>query len=136
MILPEGPGVRNDVGVSEGQEVTSSYDPLLAKLVVWDSDRASAIARMDQALSNFVILGLITNQPFLRDIMNNSSFSKASFSTNFINENFPNWKFETLPPEVLVMALLGTKATVNTTTTSSRDPYSPWSNRSGWRPGL
>ena len=136
MILPEGPGVRNDVGVSEGQEVTSSYDPLLAKLVVWDSDRASAIARMDQALSNFVILGLITNQPFLRDIMNNSSFSKASFSTNFIDDNFPNWKFETLPPEVLVMALLGTKATVNPTTTASRDPYSPWSNRSGWRPGL
>ena len=86
MILPEGSGIRNDVGVSEGQEITSDYDPLLAKVVVWDSCRNSAIDRMDYALSNFVILGLITNQPFLRDIMNNDSFRKAQFSTNAIQK--------------------------------------------------
>lgn len=137
MVLPEGAGVRNDVGVSEGQEVTSSYDPLLAKLVVWDSDRASAIRRMDQALSDFVILGLITNQPFLRDIMNESNFNKASFSTNYITENFPNWGFADLSPEVIAMALLGTKTTsVARSTKTSRDPYSPWSSRGGWRSGL
>jgi len=137
MILPEGSGVRNDVGVSEGQEITSDYDPLLAKVVVWDSCRNSAINRMDYALSNFVILGLITNQPFLRDIMNNESFRKANFSTNFIDTQFPNWKLEVLPPEVLGIALLGTKsASTITKSETSSDPYSPWSNRGGWRSGV
>ncbi len=137
MILPEGSGVRNDVGVSEGQEITSDYDPLLAKVVVWDSCRNSAINRMDYALSNFVILGLITNQPFLRDIMNNDNFRKAHFSTNFIDENFQNWNFESISPEVLALALIGTKTTsITTKTKTSRDPYSPWSSRGSWRSGL
>lgn len=137
MVLPEGSGIRNDVGVSEGQEITSDYDPLLAKVVVWDSCRNSAINRMDYALSNFVILGLITNQPFLRDIMNNDSFRKAHFSTNFIDENFQNWHFELISPEVLALALLGTKtASITTKTKTSRDPYSPWSSRGSWRSGL
>ncbi len=137
MILPEGSGIRNDVGVSEGQEITSDYDPLLAKVVVWDSCRNSAINRMDYALSNFVILGLITNQPFLRDIMNNDSFRKAHFSTNFIGDHFQDWDFDQIPPEVLAVALLGTKS-VSTSNKSraSRDPHSPWSNRGGWRQGV
>ena len=137
MVLPEGSGIRNDVGVSEGQEITSDYDPLLAKVVVWDSYRNSAIDRMDYALSNFVILGLITNQPFLRDIMNNDSFRKAHFSTNFIEDNFKDWNFDQIPPEVLAVALLGTKS-VSTSQTSkvSRDPHSPWINRGGWRQGV
>jgi len=137
MILPEGSGIRNDVGVSEGQEITSDYDPLLAKVVVWDSHRNSAIDRMDYALSNFVILGLITNQPFLRDIMNNDSFRKAQFSTNFIDDNFQEWDFNQIPPEVLAVALLGTKSVSNSKISkASRDPHSPWSNRGGWRQGV
>ena len=137
MILPEGSGIRNDVGVSEEQEITSDYDPLLAKVVVWDSCRNSAINRMDYALSNFVILGLITNQPFLREIMNNPLFSKASFTTNFIDENFQNWNFSEIKPEVLAAALLGTKATtVSTKKPESGDPYSPWSSKGGWRQGI
>jgi acetyl-CoA carboxylase biotin carboxylase subunit len=137
MILPEGSGIRNDVGVSEGQEITSDYDPLLAKVVVWDSYRNSAIDRMDYALSNFVILGLITNQPFLRDIMNNDSFRKAQFSTNFIDDNFQDWDFDQIPPEVLAVALLGTKSVSNSKKSrASRDPHSPWSNRGGWRQGV
>jgi acetyl/propionyl-CoA carboxylase alpha subunit len=137
MILPDGPGVRNDVGVSEGQEVSSAYDPLLAKLVVWDSDRNSAIQRMDNALSNFIILGLVTNQPFLRDIMKNKAFNNSSFSTNFIDTHFQNWNFSKITPEVLAVALLGTKTTtVSTKKAKSGDPYSPWSSKGGWRQGV
>ena len=137
MILPEGSGIRNDVGVSEGQEITSDYDPLLAKVVVWDSCRNSAINRMDYALSNFVILGLITNQPFLREIMNNPLFNKASFTTNFIDDNFQNWNFSEIKPQVLAAALLGTKTTtVSTKKPKSGDPYSPWSSKGGWRQGI
>ena len=79
LVLPVGPGIRNDVGIVEGQEVSSSYDPLLSKLVVWDSNRADAIDKMNYALSNFVVLGLITNQPFLKEIMSNKDFVKRKF---------------------------------------------------------
>ena len=135
MILPEGPGVRNDVGISEGQEVTSAYDPLLAKLVVWDSDRNAAIDRMDNALSNFIILGLITNQPFLRDIMQNDSFQKCTFSTGFIEEHYTTWNHGELPTEIMVAALLGSNSSGQEVQKLSQDPYSPWSSKGGWRQG-
>ena len=136
MVLPEGPGIRNDVGIAEGQEVTSAYDPLLAKLVVWDSDRNSAIVRMDNALSNFVILGLITNQPFLRDIMQNKYFQKCSFSTKFVEEHYSDWAHSEIPVELMVAALLGTKVSNNSSVQkSSIDSYSPWNSKGGWRQG-
>ena len=134
MVLPEGSGIRNDVGIREGQEVTSAYDPLLAKLVVWDSSRSDAIRRMDSALGQFVILGLITNQPFLRDIMNNESYRKASFTTGFVKEHFSGWEISAPSPEVMAAALLCSKSTPEKTRTrSSRDPYSPWSSKGSWR---
>jgi len=137
MVLPEGSGIRNDVGVSEGQEITSDYDPLLAKVVVWDSCRNSAINRMDYALSNFVILGLITNQPFLRDIMNNDSFRKAHFSTNFISENFANWKLEDVPLEAIASALLSsTSSSTKVVSKDLKSISSPWKQKGHWRQGL
>ena len=137
MILPEGSGIRNDVGVTEGQEVTSDYDPLLAKVVVLDSCRNSAINRMDYALSNFVILGLITNQPFLRDIMKSEPYCKASFSTRFVEEHFSDWELGNPSPEVVATALLASKsAPEKVSTVSSRDPYSPWSSKGSWRQNI
>ena len=137
MVLPEGSGIRNDVGVEEGQEVTSDYDPLLAKLVVWDSNRSDAIHRMDSALGQFVILGLITNQPFLRDIMKSESYRKASFSTRFVDEHFSDWELGPPSPEVIATALLASKsAPEKVSTASSRDPYSPWSSKGTWRQNI
>ena len=137
MILPEGSGIRNDVGVSEGQEVSSDYDPLLAKVVVLDSCRNSAINRMDYALSNFVILGLITNQPFLRDIMKSEPYCKASLSTRFVEEHFSDWELGNPSPEVVATALLASKsAPEKVSTVSSRDPYSPWSSKGSWRQNI
>ena len=137
MILPEGSGIRNDVGVEEGQEVTSDYDPLLSKLVVWDSNRSDAIHRMDSALGQLVILGLITNQPFLKDIMKNESYRKASFSTRFVDEHFSDWELGIPSPEVIATALLASKsAPEKVSPASSRDPYSPWSSKGTWRQNI
>ena len=137
LVLPEGSGIRNDVGVEEGQEVTSDYDPLLAKLVVWDSNRSDAIHRMDSALGQFVILGLITNQPFLRDIMKSEVYRKASFSTRFVDEHFSDWELGDPSPEVIATALLASKSVPEkVSTVSSRDPYSPWSNKGTWRQNI
>ena len=62
---PSGMGIRLDSGVTEGQEVTTYYDSMLAKLVSWGSDREESIGRMLGALKSFPVLGVATNIPFL-----------------------------------------------------------------------
>jgi acetyl-CoA/propionyl-CoA carboxylase, biotin carboxylase, biotin carboxyl carrier protein len=61
---PSGPGVRVDSGVVAGSTISASYDPLIAKLIVWDADRTSATTRMLRALREFEITGLTTLLPF------------------------------------------------------------------------
>jgi len=61
---PSGPGVRVDSGVQAGSEVSPLYDPMIAKLIVWDADRAAATARMRRALREFEITGIVTLLPF------------------------------------------------------------------------
>src|SRR5207248_9903511 len=66
---PAGPGVRVDSGVSAGSEVSPMYDPMVAKLIVWDADRAQATARMLRALDEFQIEGLKTLIPFHKALL-------------------------------------------------------------------
>jgi len=136
--LPIGPGIRNDVGIIEGQEVSSSYDPLLSKLVVWDSNRADAIDKMNYALGNFVVLGLITNQPFLKEVISNEEFVKGNFDTNFISENFADWELEDIPLEAIASALLSSKSSSPAVVSKDSNTVvsSPWNQKGHWRQGL
>ena len=89
MKLPDGPGVRVDAGVYAGAEVSVFYDPMIAKLATWGSDRAEAIARMRRALSEFTITGeLSTNLDFHRWITRHPRFLAGDFDTNFIAQEF------------------------------------------------
>ena len=81
---PEGPGVRNDSGVSPGAEVTVYYDPMIAKLICWGRDRAEAIARTRRALHEYQIEGVKTSLPFHRRVMENAKFLKGQFDTSFV----------------------------------------------------
>jgi acetyl-CoA carboxylase biotin carboxylase subunit len=81
---PSGPGVRVDGGMEEGQEVSMHYDPLMAKLVVWDATREAALDKMDRALSEFVIRGVETTIPFCRFVMGHPAFRRADYDTGFI----------------------------------------------------
>jgi acetyl/propionyl-CoA carboxylase alpha subunit len=58
---PEGPGVRVDAAAGDGVEVSSAYDPMIAKIATWGRDRPEAIARMERALRELVVLGIHTN---------------------------------------------------------------------------
>ena len=136
LVLPVGPGIRNDVGIIEGQVVSSSYDPLLSKLVVWDSNRADAIDKMNYALGNFVVLGLITNQPFLKEVISDEDFVKGNFDTNFISENFADWKLDDIPLEAIASALLASKSSSSVSKDSETSFSSPWSQKGHWRQGL
>ena len=81
---PSGPGLRLDSGVAEGQAITTYYDPLLAKLIAWGPDRETSLRRMELALSNFPVLGLVTNIPFLREIIRHPHFQNGQYDTNFL----------------------------------------------------
>ena len=81
---PEGPGVRFDGGISAGQEVTTAFDPLLAKVIVHGRDRAEAIERMRKALSETVILGCTTNAAYLERILGHADFADGRVETGFI----------------------------------------------------
>ena len=84
---PSGPGLRLDSGVVEGQEVSIYYDPMLAKLVAWGPTREASLARMEVALSEFLALGVITNIPLLRAVMQHSQFQRGEYDTGFLEWN-------------------------------------------------
>src|SRR5947209_9439696 len=74
---PSGPGVRVDSGVGPGDEVSPMYDPMVAKLIVWDADRQQATRRMVRALREYEIEGLKTLLPFHIAILQTEQWANA-----------------------------------------------------------
>jgi len=86
---PNGIGVRVDSGFSEGSEISIYYDPMIAKLICYDSSRDKAIERMKRALDEFSIFGVTNNINFLKQIINSSGFVEGNYDINFIdNKNY------------------------------------------------
>ncbi len=82
--------VRIDSGVIEGDEVSAYYDPMIAKLIVWGSNRTEALRRLVTALNDFRVAGVRTNVDFLRSIANHPQFQRAELSTRFIERHEPD----------------------------------------------
>ncbi len=85
-IEPSGPGVRVDSGVQEGGEVSPMYDPMVAKLIVWDSDRAQATERMLRALDEFEIEGLKTLIPFHKALLASEQWAKGETCRDLLED--------------------------------------------------
>jgi acetyl/propionyl-CoA carboxylase alpha subunit len=85
---PEGPSLRIDAAVREGNEVSSHYDPMIAKLVAWGPTRAIAIERMRRALEDTVVLGIECNIGFHLRVLAEPDFRAGQFDTHYI-ENHP-----------------------------------------------
>ena len=83
---PAGPGVRVDSGVTEGSEIVGIYDPLVAKLVVWDSDRERARRRMLRALDEYVIEGVTTLIGFHRALLEHPCFVAGETCFGLVEE--------------------------------------------------
>jgi pyruvate carboxylase subunit A len=81
---PGGIGVRVDSGVYTRYTITPFYDPMISKLVVWGRDRQEAILRMRRALYEYIIVGVKTNIPFHKAVMENPRFMAGDLSTHFI----------------------------------------------------
>jgi acetyl-CoA carboxylase biotin carboxylase subunit len=85
--VPSGPGIRWDGGIRRGFEVSLHYDPLLAKLIVFGPDRATAVARMARALDELVIDGVETSAAYLRRVMDEPDFRAGKLSTAYVEEH-------------------------------------------------
>ncbi|TDF41484.1 acetyl/propionyl/methylcrotonyl-CoA carboxylase subunit alpha [Alteromonadaceae bacterium M269] len=136
----ESEHVRVDTGVRQGDDVSIYYDPMIAKLIVWDEDRTKALARMRKALTEYRINGVVTNIEFLYNLANCEPFKKEEIDTGFIDKHSELLFSDEKPQTEEQLALAGLLTILNQVADSERlsadstsDIYSPWQNTSGWR---
>ena len=123
----EGPGIRNDAGVEAGDEVSLHYDPMLSKLIAYASDRATAVRRLRWALRDYAVLGVPTNLPLLRRVVDHPSFATGETTIRFLEEH----RLTEAPPEppvpreAVLLAAAGELSRV-----ASAEPFAarPWRN--------
>jgi len=130
--------VRVDTGVIQGDEVSSFYDPMIAKLIVWDETRDRAIARMNRALDDYRIGGLKTNLGFLTNLVNAQPFKDIELDTGFIEKHQAllfTPKVETCYKSLMLasLAILMQKDETPAPHITSFDPHSPWNTSNAWR---
>ena len=118
-------GVRLDSGVEEGTEVTSHYDPLLAKLIVSGPDRGAALARLARALGEMRVAGPATNVPYLRSLAEREDVRAGEMDTGLLERIGGELDPSGSPdlPALALVALIGAPASDD-----------PWDARDGWRP--
>jgi acetyl-CoA/propionyl-CoA carboxylase biotin carboxyl carrier protein len=100
---PSGPGVRVDSGVEGGSEVTPMYDPMVAKLIVWDVDREKATKRMLRALGEYNSGGLTTLIPFHEAILATEQWAKGETCRDLMEDR--EWVKSTAPEEIAAPAV-------------------------------
>ncbi len=142
-VEPVGPGVRVDAGVTTGDEISLHYDPMIAKLIVWGENRTEALRKMNWALRHYVVLGVTTNIPFLRDVVAHPAFRRGDVTTNFIPEHLSAWQPRTeTPPDMALVAaaiadmLADRRRVVAADGATDRDAFSPWATLRGFRMGV
>jgi len=127
--------VRVDAGVEQGDVISPWYDPMIAKLIVWDIDRDAALRRMDAALAACQVVGVTTNAGFLRRLVNTDSFARARLDTALIEREHAALGVDDTPPAAALWALAAALAQVH----QQHDQHqpqggpSPWQAGDGWR---
>ena len=137
----ESLNVRVDTGVEQDDEITPHYDPMIAKLIVWDENRERALARMLQALADYRIVGVTSNVGFLSRLVACPAFARADLDTGLIERErdflFPAADAAEPPRDAWLLAalaeLLRDRNYGERHAAASADPHSPWHLRDGWR---
>jgi 3-methylcrotonyl-CoA carboxylase alpha subunit len=135
----EGMHVRVDTGVEEGDEISPFYDPMIAKLIVWDVNRDRALARMLQALAEYRVVGVANNIEFLSRLTACPAFANADLDTGLIEREkdylFPEDGGATREAwlSVALAELLREKERAALAAARHPEPASPWHLRDGWR---
>jgi 3-methylcrotonyl-CoA carboxylase alpha subunit len=134
-----GPHVRIDTGVREGDVVSIHYDPMIAKLVVWDRDRDAALRRLQAALRATQVVGVTTNLDFLATVAAHPRYLAGDVDTGFIDRHRDDLVAPDAPVTDAVLALasldvlLRRRAEAVRAAEAGGDPHSPWHHTSGWR---
>ncbi|WP_022893463.1 acetyl/propionyl/methylcrotonyl-CoA carboxylase subunit alpha [Agromyces subbeticus] len=137
---PVGEGVRVDAGIDEGLEITAHYDPMIAKVIAFGTDRAQALERLDRALADTVVLGVDTNIAFLRRLLADPAVRSGDLDTGLI-DRMPEVDHVELPPALLDAAArafvseqtIGRRSSTSAASTAAGP--STWQSATGWRPG-
>ena len=105
VVWPEGPGRRFEYGFDEGDEITTFYDSMIAKVIVREETRTRAIQKMKFVLSESVLFGVRTNIPLLLEILSHPDFVAGQHTTRFFDQHFSQPLVSAVPPENLVNSL-------------------------------
>ena len=128
---------RADSAIESGSTITADYDPMIAKVIAWGADRSSALARLDEALAETVVLGVDTNIAFLRGLLAEPAVQAADVDTGFIDR---------LPPvtapepglRALAQAVAAAPPAETSTVSAAAGRFGAsalWASGSGWRAG-
>jgi 3-methylcrotonyl-CoA carboxylase alpha subunit len=142
-IEPHGPGVRVDSGFAKEDEVTHYYDPLLAKLIVHAENRDAAIQKMQTALRDFIVHGVITNIDFMQAVLAHEDFAAGKVTTRWVEKTLESnsllFELQEQVPALhsLIAAALadvvfaGSKS--QPAVSNETDPFSPWKQMNNYR---
>lgn len=139
MHLPQGPGIRNDIGVYAEADVPVFYDPILAKLITHGPTREAARERMIEALRQYAVLGIQTPVAYLIDVMQHEAFVRGELSTHFLKDFFSGWQPSQEAVDLACIAYVLDEmfpvASGGTARSAGGDslPPSPWQTLGAWR---
>jgi acetyl-CoA carboxylase biotin carboxylase subunit len=129
--LPQGPGVRNDVGIEAGSVVPIDYDPMLGKLIVHGSSRARALERLARALSEYEISGVVTTVPLFAALSADPDFRAGAFDVQWLDRWLAAGRLAApsgARPEIVSLAAAGLHALEDGASAPAPD-----ATASGWR---
>jgi 3-methylcrotonyl-CoA carboxylase alpha subunit len=132
--------VRIDSGVVEDDTVTIFYDPMIAKLIVWDEDRPRALARLREVLAQCEIAGPKSNIAFLERLVRHPAIVEATIDTGYLDRHLDEFLAPAERDPALLLAaattrLLAQEDAARADAAHGDDPTSPWAIADGWRLG-
>ncbi len=122
------PGLRQDTGVEEGDEVSTYYDPMLGKIVAWGESRVTAIDLLRRALGEIEIVGVATNRALLSSVLGDEEFRSGAVATNFLGARKQHLRFGEEQPLAVDLALAAVWCAARRT-----DGNALWEDTRGWR---
>jgi len=130
--------VRIDGGVVEGDTVTIFYDPMIAKLIVWDANRPQALERLREALAQCEIVGPKSNIAFLERLARHPAVVEAHIDTGYLDRHLDEFLEGDAPPADRMLFAAATAALLQeerSVSANPADPHSPWASADAWRIG-
>lgn len=125
------PDIRIDSSLVKGLEISSDYDPMIAKVIAWGQDRKAALDKLDTALARYTVLGIDTNVEYLRLLINDDDVRAGRLDTGLIERRMPGFAFRHVGDAELIAAAMQFWVLAE----APESLRSPWNRHLGWRLG-